>query len=475
VKFTDIKGYILDIEENFDVNKWKFNSIHIWPSLRLRLFFYLRKTTFSPDTRQEKDAVSFKKRLRAFIKLKAEGCFGLLQYHKWMQSLPQKKYIFVGTDAHRVDYREARFNRFFDVIIDQQNLQDESLYLEYGNDPHKRMYRPGIIYRYNKFLRGFLLFHTFLREKREKLSIDLQGYEDLLNFLSSSEISRNFAQQNSVDKLAQWAHQFLLKVLFFRNVLKKINPEKIHILCYYNDDIMAMITAANQLNIRTIEMQHGPQTENHLAYGSWSKLPLKGYDMLPREYWCWDQYSKSTLEQSVGRNKLYKIEIIGHPWVNYWKGTEDVYPYKDFILYTLQPGLSIDQLFTEALIKFIKNEPYKWFIRIHPRQMQEYDHIKRFLIEKEIWNLINIEEATKDPLPQLQSNAKLHITHSSGATIEAAEFGVKTILINEIGKNYYAGLIAENKALYIDYDDKDFYDLLKEQIQAVFTSDRNDG
>jgi UDP-N-acetylglucosamine 2-epimerase len=97
------------------------------------------------------------------------------------------------------------------------------------------------------------------------------------------------------------------------------------------------------------------------------------------------------------------------------------------------------------------------------------------IIEKEIWNLINIEEATKDPLPQLQSNAKLHITHSSGATIEAAEFGVKTILINEIGKNYYAGLIAENKALYIDYDDKDFYDLLKEQIQAVFTSDRNDG
>ena len=38
---SDIKEFILLIERDFSVNSWKINSTHLWPILRIHLFFYL--------------------------------------------------------------------------------------------------------------------------------------------------------------------------------------------------------------------------------------------------------------------------------------------------------------------------------------------------------------------------------------------------------------------------------------------------
>lgn len=38
---VDIKDFILKIEHDFPVNNWKVDDVHLWPILRIRLFFYL--------------------------------------------------------------------------------------------------------------------------------------------------------------------------------------------------------------------------------------------------------------------------------------------------------------------------------------------------------------------------------------------------------------------------------------------------
>ncbi|MBC8883212.1 hypothetical protein H9X57_06700 [Flavobacterium piscinae] len=123
----------------------------------------------------------------------------------------------------------------------------------------------------------------------------------------------------------------------------------------------------------------------------------------------------------VEKNSDYSVKVIGNPWIEYWKAKEVNYKHKNYILYSLQPNpLTIIQLFPESVLSFIKNNPYKWFVRLHPRQLNEIDKIKSFLASKGVLDLVNLDDATSDPLPLLLSKATLHVTHFSGTIIEAS-------------------------------------------------------
>lgn len=462
---VDIKDFILQIESNFPVNNWKINDVHVWPIIRIRLFFYLinhlenQVNIFENKSTSKKNYffVKVKKKLIKVIK----RYINFVNYLIWKNNLPQKDYLFVGSDSHRVDYRNSRFNRYFDVIIENENISNNSIYFEYSN-PLKNQYQKQNIYKFERALRGYYNFYKFKKEDH----FNFDGYDDFLSFLENEKVFNSFISVNNKKQLLSWFNRyFIFKISFFKDTLKKVKPKQIVILCYYSDDIFALIVAANQLNIKTFEMQHGPQTDIHLSYGSWSVIPNEGYDVLPRNFWCWDEYSKNVIEKWSSKNNLYKVQIIGNPWVNYWKNKNESYFEKDFVLYSLQPNpITLNQLFTKQIIQTIKQSNEKWFIRLHPRQINEINVIKNLLHKEEILNKVNIDNATFDALPQLLANAKIHITHSSGSALEASFFGLKTILINEIGLKSFPHLIENKSATFIDYKDPDFYFKMKKEM-----------
>jgi len=89
-------------------------------------------------------------------------------------------------------------------------------------------------------------------------------------------------------------------------------------------------------------------------------------------------------------------------------------------------------------------------LRLHPRQLNEKPAIEKFLKEQNVLHLVTIEAATNDPLPQLLANARIHLTHFSGSTIEAALFNVYTVLLNELGVASFPDLIAKKQAVFLD-------------------------
>ena len=166
-------------------------------------------------------------------------------------------------------------------------------------------------------------------------------------------------------------------------------------------------------------------------------------------------------------NNNYAALTIGNPWVEYWKTVNEDYKYKDYIFYSLQPNpITIQQLFPQPILDFIKNEPYQWFIRLHPRQMYDLENIKNYLNEHNVLHLVNIDQATNDPLPQLLINSAVHITHSSGSALEASFLNVFTVLINEIGLLSFPELISAQKAVYSNINDLDFKQRLINSIQS---------
>jgi len=409
--------------------------------------------------------IPFLKKVAYRVKRLLQKIYGVFkEYFLWKQKLPQKEFLFLGANGHRVNHKGKRYNRYFDVLIEQYQLKDESLFFEYDSSTICNQYNKDLLFKFNKALTAFKYFFGF---QFKKISFNTEGYSLFLDFLRHNEQTKDFTKANSEENIRYWAQmQLAPKVLFFKKVLQKVQPKKVLILCYYSDDLMALIAAANQLGIETIEMQHGPQTSIHLAYGSWTSVPEKGYDMLPRTYWCWDSYSKNVLDEWVKASPLYNSRVIGNPWVNYWKRKQENYPYSNYILYSLQPNpLTLKQLFDDTLIEFIKKQPYVWFIRLHPRQLEELDNIRLLLKNKGVLHKVNIDNATNDALPQLLANAKMHITHFSGTAIESSFFGKKTILLNPIGLTSFPNLTAANKAVYLSMKDIDFHQKMIEILE----------
>ncbi|MEZ4838943.1 hypothetical protein [Flavobacterium sp.] len=457
---VDIKDFILEIEKKFPVNHWKVGTINLWPYIRIKLFFYLINTL---EQKEVSNKTIKKNNIIERFKIIFRNVRAMFRYLKWMRTLPKKDFLFVGADAHRVDYKKARFNRFFDTLIETHEIEARSIYFEYGIDS-KKQYNQQSIYSFSEALKGYVFFKKI---SPNSLEVTLNQYDFFLIFLGKDKLFEKFVKVYSRERLINWASkEFYPKVMFFKRALTAIKPKKVLILCYYLEDIFALTTAANQLNIETIEMQHGPQSDVHLAYSNWFSIPDSGYDMIPKNYWCWDIGSYNVIQNWVKSNQNYSVKVIGNPWITYWKAKEVNYKHQNYILYSLQPSpLTINQLFPESILNFIKNNPYKWFIRLHPRQLNEIGKIKSFLKNKDVLSLVNIDDATTDPLPLLFSKATLHVTHFSGTIIEASFFNIYTVLLNEIGVFSFQDLISSQKAVYLNPNDVNFQPKLDAVIQ----------
>uniref|UniRef100_UPI00404747C8 hypothetical protein n=1 Tax=Flavobacterium sp. TaxID=239 RepID=UPI00404747C8 len=60
---VDIKDFIVQIEQDFSINEWQVNGIHLWPIIRIKLFFYLiNKVEFEGKAPQNKTNISPQKK-----------------------------------------------------------------------------------------------------------------------------------------------------------------------------------------------------------------------------------------------------------------------------------------------------------------------------------------------------------------------------------------------------------------------------
>lgn len=458
----NIRDFIVSIENKFPVDTWKIDNTHIWPLIRIQLFSHLINNNYSNKEKITTSTKSIKKsKFKVYLSRIKSGVKTILCFYndnyQWFRKLNEKKYLFLGADSHRVNYKNKRYNRYFDTWIDTYNLKDKSNFIEYDRKPISEQYNSEIIVNYHNAFQNYKAINSFFSKKNKNTLID-ENYEDFKDFLIEKGLG-SFVNTFLIKNIEnRFSTHYQLKIDFFSKVLTIIKPKKIFILCYYSTDMMALTVAANKLNIETIEMQHGPLADLHLAYGSWTKIPKEGYDMLPRTYWCWDENSRKIVNNLSEKSKIYSSEVIGNPWVNYWMKNNIKYKFYNFILFSVQPLVdnSFSNLIPNQLIEIIKETNYLWFIRLHPRQNISINDFKAFFNKKGIIDKINLIEATNDPLPLILKNTRLHITQTSGVTLEANYFNVQTILIDKLGAKYYSELTNSKKALYIDKNSTNF-------------------
>ena len=445
-----IKSIILDLENKYAVHTWEVNGIYIWPYVRNKLYIFLlnygsesnviAKTKILESKNKSKTSVI--SRLKNLVR----DYLDLIIFYK---SLKSKDIIFFSVLFHRVNYRGLFFNRFFDPMIEKHNLENKVYVMEYQKNI-KNVYHPEVVIPIKKFIDIFRLKEKFRKISSKKENrILLPNYNDF--YVELESMFNNINNINiSQSSIVSWTLKIKSTSRFFTRVFKKIKPKKVIFLSYNSyDDFYAAIYAANNLGIRTIDFQHGFQTNYHMVYSHWNKHPKNNYKILPFEYWNWDSISSDNiLDWSGAAPQGVKSYVVGQPYLAYWQEKADSQIQKSEIIFYSLGVQDLDFLFPNQILKILKKNDKHWIIRLHPRSSIKASEIHELLIIENInISKVTIEGAFNSPLPETLAKSFAHITHFSGCVIEAKMMGIPSIIVSEKGGEYFSNYI-DNISVY---------------------------
>jgi len=455
----EIQQKILYFEEKYPVYAWEIEGLKIWPFIRTQIFLKFIRQKNNLVNRKN---VILKKKETTFSKF--EVIFDVFTYRKWLNNIKKRKYLFIGSSAYRTKVEGYYFNKFFDSYIEINGIDKDAYFIELDYNTDEKYFNQELIIDFENFLFSYTKRLLFFKRK---FNYNLNKFETFLSELKDLKITDN--QYYSTKSFVEYYTRLIYpRYKFFLKLFKKIKPNKVLALCYYTPSGYAAIAAANILNIETIDYQHGAQGEHHLAYGSWYNMPEAGYVMIPNRFWVWDQSNLHSINKWSHNHSKYSVEVKGNFWKQYLEKNDLGYKINEnFILYTLQ-SYSFEEHFTVGIIDAIRHTNLRWFLRLHPAYPQQREEIFNFFSEMNLLDKIEMQIANEFPLPILLNKCSFHITNCSGSATEALIHNKHSIIIDQIGQDYFYNEILVGEMTYICKKEINFKFLLSERIKILY-------
>lgn len=298
------------------------------------------------------------------------------------------------------------------------------------------------------------LFRTtiFRNSKKKFANKNSKSIKEIIAHLQKYPLLREFNFAN----LDSWFDLVIFNAEVAKELFLLIEPKVFMQYCFYFPSQFGYTLAASRLGIVSVDYQHGSQNKWHYGYGSWKNVPAKGYWLLPSEFWVYGNKEKTSLNESF-QNSRHSVKIVGNKWIVFWKKTirnnfEEsfnwVKKYKDnnykIFLFTLSNKMIDENHFIWDYIKSVKNEKVYWLFRLHPGYKILNEALLMKLNQLDVVNF-EIDKTTKSELYNLLNLTDLHFSEFSSVAEEALGFGIKTILLDEVGRLYYEqGVIARD-------------------------------
>ena len=247
--------------------------------------------------------------------------------------------------------------------------------------------------------------------------------------------------------------------------------------------------AANSLNIKVIDLQHGVISDE----GYYGQLYRKDFNNKGWPDWilCWDNKSYDWVKKNINQ---VKTKVIGNIWasrflfidakdemINNIFSSNNIENYidKKNILITLQwdsDYLSHKNNFglSNELIDIIhNNNEINWLIRFHPIQTKTLGNKVLFNHMSYIFrNCNNVfwDDISNFPLPLILKLTDLHLTSFSAVTIEASFFGIKTGLLYgkvDLLHEYFSNEISNGHAEIINNNHESILKWINSNLKTV--------
>ena len=436
------KKLLDEIENSVPVLNWNYMGIKIWPLIRLIMSFEILKITKT----QGINAPSQRKITQFLNKVLSPIRIWIAKFRDFRQNTQDlnSNILLLGRSTARNTKIDGKW---VDPILDSfkyylHKINLPSIHMEFDSLNIVRIPRfSSSVFIHNSIT--FCKIKALIKSKLSKnLSMNLPGFEQFTQILSSNNLYLSVINKN---KIRYYVVLLRYRADLFKKYLKKYKIKLGFCSVYYIPETLAFILACNEMQIPSIDIQHGVQGDTHIAYSDWKDA--HSYKLLPRFFWVWSQHEKTTIEKWSG-NEGPKSFVGGNLWMQFWR--DKLNPHiknlqteiqktkvnsscDSYILYSVQPNDSF-----EIILPLIKDSPknWHWWIRLHPRMLEQESQFRALLEKNSIENYC-IEEASQMPLPLLLSNLDIHVTFNSSVVVEAEEFNMPSLVIAENGQELF--------------------------------------
>lgn len=392
-----------EIEKKIDTNRFIYNGENIWPIFRNTIGWKIAlETNLSNGTSLSSQTLNRFLHIKLFIKNIFYFLFSLFKAYDLI--------CFTTSDDYR-DLDGCKVNRLTELLInrykDRKILEFQSGFFINKSDVQRQYISNSVFVILSSIVSKAIVLNNIyeIEQELEKLDIKINSKKILKNYLAN-KIMYNF-------------------------VLKVYRPKLVITTCY---TFMSVVKSANDLNIETLEFQHG-NIINHFAYDIQEKNNSTFY---PKNLAI---FGKKTLEFLVDKYYAKDIFIVGNLFVDYYsrKINESILKLKKD--YSLIISISLQWTVLKETVEYVERQAKKnkdiCFILI-PRINNELNNYSFELSNIKIFYQYNCYE--------IIANSDYHMTCYSTCAIEAPSLGVENIFLNINGlSEKYLGNFIVNK------------------------------
>lgn len=270
------------------------------------------------------------------------------------------------------------------------------------------------------------------------------------NYLN--KLRKYFKKEIEIDNLEILNEKNLKKILinfeceykYYSNFFRIKQPQKIYIICSYGKE--ALIAAAQNLNIKVVELQHGVMTKYQVGYN----FPDIKISYFPNKLLLWGEYWKD----NINLPKNVKIELYGYPYLKrQYEKYKNIEKNLNQVIFISQG--TIGKKISEKAVEFAKENPQlKVVYRLHPGEFLRWKKEYKDLYEnRNLENLVISDDNEKNLYEYLFESEYLMGVYST-VIYEALNLELKVGVINLFGVEYVEQLIKEGYIELFEVDEK---------------------
>tara|TARA_B100000315_G_scaffold256138_1_gene301327 strand:+ start:3612 stop:5123 length:1512 start_codon:yes stop_codon:yes gene_type:complete len=449
-----------ELESKLNLEKFKVNGIDIWPHIRFQFIIKINRRILNIDPRKQ----SYLPRVWAKLKIAPSAVLGIIRIYyahlKNEHSSDRQRDIVFLTDSHckRMKLDDGWYDSFIDPIIDHYEKLNvthhtfetsQRFIIRY---PSKRDSQPISMEMILYFLRS-LLFVWRVRFNQDFLEV----YYNYRNHMVDMGMKEDVIGLQELKFEVSYIFQLMS---FFHRKLEKIKPRLVFMTSSSGYSASALICICNKLSITSINIQHGVQGKYHPSYASFNNIPREAFNTLPRFFLTWSKADRDNINKWASNTVSIRATMLGNLYEETFKVDNALSLYFDR-LFTKYYGSHHNKVFVlisltwsnylPTEIKKLLHESgdkYFFLIRLHPCTTS----VERKVVKSELKSLgrnnYDIEQASELPLYAIIRNVHFNITQRSSTVIDCSNFGVTSIITDDIGHMYYQDLINSQNAYY---------------------------
>lgn len=409
---NEVTERFFKMENDLKLFDQQIEGINYWEIIRFSIHRELLQQLGLVDTKSSSKKFTFYEKIKLFL-----NSFKSYIFRNPFLS-PKNKIVFFGLNRRVLNQDGIYEEIYTDFILDELNISDYTVLEEYLYGKHLTPVRTQNLF-YLDIMAPLNKIMNILKVIKEP------ECNEVANVIS--EINNIFNISMESTKYINIVKMFPISKRSFTGLFKVIQPKKLFVVCSYGKE--AAISAAKDLGIKTIELQHGTMSSEHLGY----HFPGGKKEYFPDEFWAFGEFWLKNTALPI----KCKSTVFGYPYLEYQHHKLIPHKKEDIILFISQWAIG-DKLSQYAL-KLSQNISNKVYYKLHPGEYSYWKEKYPYLVDS---NIVVI--AGESNLYELLLKSKVVIGVYSTALYEAIYFKCQVFILSVSGYEAMKGLIKQN-------------------------------